>query len=118
MKYLLLIYGDERALGDDERQRCYGESTRLVHELKADGKFLATAPLHDTPMATSVRVRGGKRLVTDGPFAETREQLGGFFMVDVKDREEAIDIATRIPGASRGTVEVRPVVELPHLPED
>jgi hypothetical protein len=118
MKYMLLIYGDERALGDEERQRCYGESTRLVHELKASGHFLATAPLHDTPTATSVRVRGGKRLVTDGPFAETREQLGGFYLVDVKDRDEAISIAARIPGAARGTVEVRPVVELGHLPED
>jgi hypothetical protein len=118
MKYMLLIYGDERALGDDERQRCYGESTRLVHELRASGQFLATAPLHDTPTATSVRVRGGKRLVTDGPFAETREQLGGFFLVDVKDRDAAISIAARIPGAARGTVEVRPVVELPNLPED
>jgi hypothetical protein len=117
MKYMLLIYGDERALADDERQRCYGESTRLVHELKAAGKFVATAPLHDTPTAASVRVRGGKRLVTDGPFAETREQLGGFFLVDVQDRDEAIAIAARIPGAARGTVEVRPVVELTNLPE-
>jgi len=117
MKYLLLIYGDERALGDEERQRCYGESAHLARELKASGKFLSTAPLQDTPTASSVRVRGGKRLVTDGPFAETREQLGGFFMVDVKDREEAIGIAARIPGASRGTVEVRPVVELANLPE-
>jgi hypothetical protein len=116
MKYLLLIYGDERALADDERQRCYGESTRLMHELQANGQFLATAPLHDTPTAASVRVRGGKRFVTDGPFAETHEQLGGFFLVDVRDREEALDIAARIPGAARGTVEVRPVVELPHLP--
>jgi hypothetical protein len=114
MKYLLLIYGDERALGDAERQRCYGESTHLMNELKASGRFLATAPLHDTPTATSVRVRGGKRLVTDGPFAETREQLGGFFLVNVQDRDEAIAIAARIPGASRGTVEVRPVVELGH----
>jgi hypothetical protein len=118
MKYLLLIYGDERALGDAERQRCYGESAHLVNDLKASGRFLATAPLHDTPTAISVRVRGGKRLVTDGPFAETREQLGGFFLVDVKDREEAIGIAARIPGAARGTVEVRPVVELANLPDE
>lgn len=118
MKYMLLIYGDERALADAERERCYGESTRLVHELKASGHFLATAPLHDTPTASSVRVRGGKRLVTDGPFAETREQLGGFFLIDAKDRDEAIGIAARIPGAARGTVEVRPVVELANLPED
>ena len=117
MKYMLLIYGEERALADDVRQQCYGESTHLAQDLKANGKFLATAPLHDTPTATSVRVRGGKRFVTDGPFAETREQLGGFFLVDVKDRDEAIGIAARIPGAARGTVEVRPVVELPNIPE-
>lgn len=77
MKYMLLIYGDEQALSEAERQQCFGESAQLARELRAGGQFLATAPLHPTAMATSVRVRDGKRLVTDGPFAETCEQLGG-----------------------------------------
>ncbi len=116
MKYMLLIYGDEHALDQTERERCYGESSNLAHDLKAAGKFLATAPLQQTASATSVRVRGGKRQVTDGPFAETREQLGGYFLVDATDLDEAIAIAGQIPGARWGTVEVRPVGELAGLP--
>ena len=116
MKYMLLIYGDEQALSQSEREACYGESSHLAHDLKESGHFLATAPLQATATATSVRVRGGKRLVTDGPFAETREQLGGYFLVEATDQEEAIAIAERIPGARIGTVEVRPVVELAGLP--
>jgi hypothetical protein len=118
MKYMLLIYQDELALSDEARQACYGESTQLAHDLKASGRYLGASPLHSVSTATSVRVRGGKRLVTDGPFAETREQLGGYYLVDAKDLDEAIDIAGRIPGAKFGTVEVRPVVELPNLPEE
>jgi hypothetical protein len=117
MKYLLLIYGDEQAMDDTAREACYQKSTRLAHDLKAKDQFLATAPLHATATATSVRVRAGKRLVTDGPFAETREQLGGFFLVDAPDLDEAIDIASRIPSVTTGTVEVRPVVDLAGLPE-
>ena len=113
MKYMLLIYGDEQALDEAEREECYQESTQLAHELEATGQYLASAPLHPTSTATSVRVREGKRLVTDGPFAETREQLGGYFLVDAKDLDEAIAIAERIPMARRGTVEVRPVIEIP-----
>ena len=116
MKYMLLIYGDENALNQTEREACYGKSTELAHDLQSQGRFLATAPLHPPAAATSVRVRGGKRLVTDGPFAETREQLGGYFLVDAEDLDEAIKIAERIPGAAWGTVEVRPVVELGGLP--
>ena len=116
MKYMLLIYMDEQALNEAERQACYKESFQFAHELKAGGKFLTTSPLQPVSTATSVRVREGKRLVTDGPFAETREQLGGFFMVDAKDLDEAIGIAARIPGAKVGTVEIRPVVELTGLP--
>ena len=97
MKYLLLIYLEENALNEAEREHCYQESTELAHELKRDGQFLATAPLQPVSTATSVRVRDGKRLVTDGPFAETREHLGGFFMVDAKNLDEAIGIAGRIP---------------------
>jgi hypothetical protein len=116
MKYMLLIYMEENALNETERQHCYQESTQLAHELKADGRFLATAPLQPVSMSTSIRVRDGKRLVTDGPFAETREHLGGFFMVDAKNLDEAIGIAGRIPGARVGTVEIRPVIEIPGLP--
>jgi hypothetical protein len=112
VKYMLLIYHEERALGDAERQACYVESSELRHDLDKAGQFLAASPLQPTATAASVRVRAGKRLVTDGPFAETREQLGGYFLVDAPDREAAIAIAARIPMARRGTVEVRPVVEL------
>jgi hypothetical protein len=116
MKYMLLIYADEQAWTEPEREQCYQESTELAHELKSKGQFLATSPLQPVSTATSVRVRDGKRLVIDGPFAETREQLGGFFMVDAKDLDEALEIAARIPAARKGTVEIRPVVEIPGLP--
>ncbi len=116
MRYMLLIYGDENALDDAERARCYEESTALAHDLNAAGRFVACAPLQPTSMATSVRVREGRRLVTDGPFAETREQLGGYFLIEAGDLDEAIGIAARIPMARRGTVEVRPVIEIPNLP--
>jgi len=114
---MLLIYSSEGAWTDSERQHCYEESTALTHELASRGQFLASAPLLPVESATSVRVREGKRLVTDGPFAETHEQLGGYFLIDAKDLNEAISIAARIPGARKGTVEVRPVVELPNLPK-
>ena len=118
MKYMLLIYADEQVWTEPERQKCYGESTQLAHTLKSNGRYLAASPLQPVSTATSVRVRNEKRLVTDGPFAETREQLGGYFMVEAKNLDEAIDIAGRIPGARKGTVEIRPVVEIPNLPTD
>jgi len=118
MRYLLLIYQDEQLLTDSVRQSCYAESTQLAQDLKANGQFLATAPLQPVSTATSVRIRDGKRLVIDGPFAETREQLGGFFMINAQDLDEAIGIAARIPGARKGTVEIRPVIEIPSLPTD
>ena len=118
MRYMLLIYADEQALDEAERERCYRESTELAHQLDAAGKYLAAAPLQTTSTATSVRVREGKRVVTDGPFAETKEQLGGYFLVDARDLDEAIAIAARIPMARRGTVEVRPVIEIARLPAD
>lgn len=117
MKYLLLIYADEQAWTEAERQHCYGESTELAHQLEAAGQFVAASPLQPVATATSVRVRGGKKTIHDGPFAETREQLGGFFMIDVANLDEAIAIAARIPGARKGTVEVRPVLGLPNLPQ-
>lgn len=118
MKYMLLIYADEGVWSEAERQACYEESTQLSHELRARGQYLAANPLQSVATATSVRVRDGKRLVTDGPFAETREQLGGYFLVEAADLDEAIRIAERIPSARKGTVEIRPVVELPGLPAD
>jgi hypothetical protein len=118
MKYMLLIYYDEQALSETEREACYVESTQLAHQIKSSGQYLAANPLHPTSMATSVRVRDSKRLVTDGPFAETREQLGGYFLIDATDLDAAIGIAARIPMARKGTVEVRPVIEIPGLPTD
>ena len=116
MQYMLLIYIDEKAMNDAQREACYLESAQFAHQLHERGQYLAAAPLHPTSTATSVRVSSGKRLVTDGPFAETREQLGGYFMIDAKDLDEAIDIAARIPAGRFGTVEIRPVVEVPSLP--
>lgn len=116
MRYMLLIYGDEKAWTEPEREACYGESAQLCHQLSTKGQYVSASPLQSVVTATSVQVRNGKRLVTDGPFAETREQLGGYFMVDAKDLDEAIEIAGRIPGARKGTVEIRPVVELSDLP--
>jgi hypothetical protein len=116
MKYMLLIYLDEQTLDEAYRQQCYGESAQLARDLNMSGHYLAANPLHPTATATSLRVRDGKQLVTDGPFAETREQLGGYFLIDAKDLDEAIGIAARIPGARRGTVEIRPIMEIAGLP--
>jgi hypothetical protein len=117
MKYMLLTYLDEKALTSEaERAACYEESTQLANQLRSNGKYLAANPLQPAAMATSVRMRDGKRLVTDGPFAETREQLGGYFLIDAKNLDEAIAIAARIPMARKGTVEVRPVIDIPGLP--
>jgi hypothetical protein len=116
MKYMLLIYMDELALSEADREECYIESTQLAHDLKAKGQFLAASPLQPTALATSVRLREGKQLVTDGPFAETREQLGGYYLVDANNLDDAISIAARIPMAKKGTVEIRPVIEVPGLP--
>lgn len=117
MKYMLLIYLDENAMDEAEREQCYRDSTRLAHELEVSGNYLAASPLHPTSTATTLRVRDNKPLVTDGPFMETREQLGGYFLVDAKDLDEAIGIAERIPAARVGTVEIRPVMEIAGLPE-
>lgn len=118
MRYMLLIYMDERALNESEREHCYEESAQLSRDLDASGNYLAAAPLHPTATATSVRVRDGKRIITDGPFAETREQLGGYFLIDAENLDQALSIAARIPGARVGTVEVRPVLEIAGLPDD
>ena len=116
MKYMLLIYMDEQSLSQPEREQCYQESAEFAQQLNNSRQYLGAGPLHPTSSATSVRTREGKRLVTDGPFAETREQLGGYFLIDVKNLDEAIDIAGKIPAGRYGTVEIRPVVEVGRLP--
>ena len=116
MKYMLLIYLDENGLSEAERAQCYGDSAEFAVQLSKCGQYLDAGPLHPTSTATSVRVRDNKRVVTDGPFAETREQLGGYFLIDSKNLDEAIGIAERIPAGRWGTVEIRPVMEIPGLP--
>ena len=118
MKYMLLVYLDEHALSDSDRQQCYVDSAQLARDLHQSGQYIAASPLQLTATATSVRLREGKRLVTDGPFAETREQLGGYYLIDAKDLDEAIDIASRVPVAKAGTIEIRPVLEIPGLPSE
>ena len=113
MKFMLLICHDEQTWNSqtkDERQKIYAEYRQLIDELKSEGKYLFGDQLQPATTAQSVRVRNGEQLVTDGPFAETREQVGGFFMVEVASLDEAKSIAARIPSARTGTIEVRPVV--------
>jgi len=112
MQYLLLIYGAENrweTYTEPEKQAIYKEYRELIQDLQKDGKFLGGHELHPISMATTIRVRGGKKSVTDGPFAETKEQLGGYFLVEAKDLDEAMAIAERIPSAATGSIEVRPV---------
>jgi hypothetical protein len=119
MKFMLLCYDDEQAwkkAGDAAHREAINEAVQLTHELHAKGQYIMAAPLHSASAATSVRIRDGKRSILDGPFAETKEFLGGFYLIDVKDREEAIAIAARHPGARLGTVEVRPLMEIDGLP--
>jgi hypothetical protein len=113
MKYMLLIHDDEQAfmaLSEAERQAIYAEYRQFSEDIAASGNFLGGAELQPTSTATMVRIRNGKRLVTDGPFAETREQLGGYYLVEAKDLDEAIALAARIPSSRTGTIEVRPLV--------
>lgn len=116
MKYMLLIYLDENGLSEAERQQCYGDSAAYARQLHERGKYLAAAPLHPTSTATSVRIRDGRSIVTDGPFAETREQLGGFYLIEAENLDQAIEIAGEIPAGRWGTVEIRPVLEITGLP--
>jgi hypothetical protein len=116
MKYLLLTYMDEQkwlAMTEAEQQEEMARCDPHVQRMTASGKLLGGAPLHPTSSATTIRVREGKRLVTDGPYAETREQIGGYTLIEAKDLDEAIDIAAGFMGdGSWVTIEVRPVVEL------
>ena len=116
MKYMLLVYLDEQALTDEEREHCYVESAQLAQDLNSSGQYLDASPLHPVATATSVRVRDCRKVVTDGPFAETREQLGGYYVIEARDLDEAIGIAERIPPARFGTVEIRPVMEIGGMP--
>jgi hypothetical protein len=117
MKYLLLIYRNEQELDESWRDRHCTKAVDLANDIHLRGQYLAAAPLLPVATAKSIRVRGGKTLVTDGPFAETREHLGGYFLVDTETLEDAIGIAARIPGARIGTVEIRPLLEIEGLPE-
>jgi hypothetical protein len=116
MQYMLLVYLKEDAPTEAQQARCYEESAAFARDLHARGKYVMSSPLHPTSTATSVRAVEGARLVTDGPFAETREQLGGFFLINAANLDEAIDIAKRLPAGQWGTVEIRPVMEISGLP--
>jgi hypothetical protein len=116
MKYLLLMYAEEGAWPPDEHRVALQKSIDICHQLHAQGQYRGAAPLQAPKTATCVRVRGGVRMVTDGPYAETKEQLGGYFLIDVETLEEAIEIAARIPGSHRGTAEIRPILEVQGLP--
>ncbi len=112
MQYLLLIYDQEQAwqtMAKEEAGQMMAEYNAFTKDIKASGNFKAGEALQPTRTATTVRVREGKTLTTDGPFAETREQLGGFYLVDAKDLDEAIAIAKRIPSARIGSIEIRPL---------
>ena len=119
MKFMLLVYHNETVfeqMSEDERQRLLAESIALTHELHAQGQYVSASPLHPTSTASIVRVRDGTPLVTDGPFAETREQLAGYFLIEALSQADAAKVAARVPGARIGSVEVRPVKEVDGLP--
>jgi hypothetical protein len=114
MKYMLLIYHPESAWGEmteERRQGMYAEYGRFTQEIMASGHYVGGSELHPVATATSVRVRDGQQLAIDGPFAETKEQLGGYYLIEAANLDEAIGIAGRIPSARVGTVEVRPLSE-------
>jgi hypothetical protein len=118
MKYMLLIYGAEDCWTEGERRACMMESLGICDQLAAQRKFLGASPLQSVTTAASVRVRDGRTLVTDGPFAETTEQLGGYYVLDLADLDEAIAVAARLPPAAKGTVEIRPLLALDGLPPE
>ncbi len=119
MKYLLLVHHNEdrfNTMPEGTRKDMLVESIQLCHQLDSKGQYIHASPLQPEATGSVVQVREGKGIVTDGPFMETREQLAGYFLVDVENQEEAIRIAERVPGARIGTVEVRPLVEIAGLP--
>jgi hypothetical protein len=118
MQYLLLIYEDEKAwnaMPEAEQNQVFGEYTKFTDDIKASGHYCGGEALQPTHTATTVRVRSGKTSTTDGPFAETREQLGGYYVVEAKDLDEATKIAARIPGSRYGCVEVRPIMKFDNM---
>lgn len=119
MKYLLLVHHDEETFGEiseAKRKEMLEESLQLTHQLHANEQYVHASPLHPAATAVIVRMREGKQFVTDGPFMEAKEQLAGYFLINAQDLNEAIRIATKIPGARIGTVEVRPLIEIAGLP--
>ena len=115
MKYLLLIYENEKSfasLSEAERGEIFGEYMTYAKGIRKSGNYVGGSALQPVSDATTVRVKSGKTVTTDGPFAETREQLGGFYLVEAKDLDEAIEIAARIPDVRRGSIEVRPVMDV------
>jgi len=115
MQYLLLIYDNEKefaAMSQEQFGVMFGEYRAFTESIKSSGHYIGGNPLQPTTTASTVRVRGGKRAVTDGPFAETKEQLGGYYLVEAKDLDEATELAARIPGAKVGSIEVRPIQEM------
>ncbi len=118
MKYALLVYSPEEAWTKDEWSACVEKSTAICHDLQAKGQFIAASPLDPIATATSVRIRQGQTLITAGPFAETVEQFGGFFLIDVPNLDDAMEVAQQLPAAKKGTVEIRPIYELTGLPPD
>ncbi|MBO0875898.1 MAG: YciI family protein [Pseudonocardia sp.] len=115
MRYMLLIYGCDRPEIDSSAGEAKRAAVRDYFELlEKRGVLLSGEPLRDQATATTVRVRGGEAMVTDGPFAETVEQLGGYFLLDCEDEAEAVELATRCPMAAEGSVEVRPIMEIPY----
>jgi hypothetical protein len=121
MKYLLLVHHNEdmfNKIPEDKRKEMLTESIQLCHQLDAKGQYIHASPLQPETTGIAVRVRDGKPMMTDGPFIETKEQLAGYFLIDAKDRAEAIRIAERVPGARIGTVEVRPLIKITGLPNE
>jgi hypothetical protein len=117
MKYMLLIYGTENQWTEQERQDCMVESTRVCDQLAAQGKLIDASPLESVAAAKTVRIRDGQALVIDGPFAETTEQLGGYYLLELADLDEAISVAAQLPPAKKGTVEIRSLGTLDGIPE-
>jgi hypothetical protein len=118
MKYALLIYAAERDWAEkskEEQGQIYNEYWAYTVEIQKSGKMLSCAPLDPTPTATTIRVRNGKTVTTDGPFADTKEQLGGIYVIDVKDLNEAMAWAERIPDARGGSIEIRPLMNVPEM---
>jgi hypothetical protein len=115
MRYLLMIYNREAdwaALSEEEKGKLYHDYMTFTEDIRKSGHYVGGNPLQPTSTATTVRVRDGKSVSTDGPFAETREQLGGYYLVEARDLDEATALAARIPGARMGSIEVRPIMDM------